>query len=1138
MRLSPRALILLACVALLPAARDATAEGFQALYARDAVDVIAVGDSGRVYRTLDGGDNWTERFLGPPYAVLRDVAGRGFTLAAVGDGGAIWTSTDSGGNWTLTTVSGTPSLHALAMPSDVTWYAAGGSGTLLKTTDAGGTWAPLSSGTQATLNALAFSDALHGWAAGNAGTLLTTADGGATWTPVVLGTSNALLSVDQKGASVWVVGAEGTAYRSVDGGSSFAGVNLKLDAHADVSVVSMRSPDTLWIAGGGGFLRLSTNGGATWTFPPHSMHAPITDLTASGPGAWACAGKHRVILRSGDHGASWQFPAGATLTRSWGTLRYPFGGTTRGSTFAINPAYKSTIYCALGSNVLRSRDDGETWASASSFPIGFTKCNAFLVSPRDSNLWLAAVGGGSVSDRVMRSTNAGATWDTTLTYDFGEYGIPLEMDPDHPDTVWFGGELSQTGSPKAPLQRSFDFGHTWASVTSAQFRSPCDLVVVPDSTNIVIVADGVTGGSTLSAIHFKSTDGGLTFTARDTMGYSELPGLACCRLRPSQLVSTCWAFGGVQHSTDYGDKWPTVNTAGQPWGVDISKDDPNVVLFGQYSGTPPFSFLSLDGGATYTAIATPNGFNNSYGLLVRDRATMLAEQGSSGLWKMQFAYAYAPASGTQSVAVVSPNGGESWSPGSTHAIQWNASNVALARVEYRRAPGEPWQGIADVAGYLGSYAWTVPWDGTSQAKVRVYDVWDGAPADSSDAVFSIAAPRLVENPAALDFGVQDSGSQALQPVMLSNGGALTLHVTSIGTATAAYVAGRGSLTLAPGQQDTVGVWFVPTYGGAFDDTLVIVSDDLGRSPMRIPLAGTAVGPIVRLIAPNGGESWAAGTMHSVTWWDTLVTAVDLDYRVHPDSAWVSIAQGIPADPPAYAWTVPGVATGTAVVRVRNASGPPSDASDAAFTLTSALFSATPDTLRLPVTLIGSEAGDAIHVSNPGNAQLTVSSVGAGGSEFWVGRTSLTLAGGASDTVGVFYSPTNEGADTTLVTLAANDPLSPHQVVAIGRGTSTLAVGPPAAAAFALLQNRPNPFMRATVIDYALAREADVSVDVFDLRGHLVARLASGRQAAGVHRVEFGGAGVGTARARLAAGVYFYRLRAGGYEATRRMLLVP
>src|SRR5204863_3777089 len=127
--------------------------------------------------------------------------------------------------------------------------------------------------------------------------------------------------------------------------------------------------------------------------------------------------------------------------------------------------------------------------------------------------------------------------------------------------------------------------------------------------------------------------------------------------------------------------------------------------------------------------------------------------------------------------------------------------------------------------------------------------------------------------------------------------------------------------------------------------------------------------------------WQYGTQHDITWSDTLVTDVDLDYRVHPDSVWVPIATAVPASPPSYSWTIPFAPTTTARVRVRNASGPPADLSDLAFALTSPLFAAAPDTLKLAETMVGAMTGLPIELSNPGTAPLAISNVAVTGSEF-------------------------------------------------------------------------------------------------------------------------------------------------------------
>jgi endonuclease I len=99
-----------------------------------------------------------------------------------------------------------------------------------------------------------------------------------------------------------------------------------------------------------------------------------------------------------------------------------------------------------------------------------------------------------------------------------------------------------------------------------------------------------------------------------------------------------------------------------------------------------------------------------------------------------------------------------------------------------------------------------------------------------------------------------------------------------------------------------------------------------------------------------------------------------------------------------------------------------------------------------------------------------------------------------------------------------------------------AVLPPALpGAVALFQNVPNPFNPATTISYELEQPAGVQLQVFDLGGRLVRTLIQGTEQAGRHEQVWQGRD--QADRPVAAGVYFYRLRADDEVQTRRMLLV-
>jgi hypothetical protein len=86
----------------------------------------------------------------------------------------------------------------------------------------------------------------------------------------------------------------------------------------------------------------------------------------------------------------------------------------------------------------------------------------------------------------------------------------------------------------------------------------------------------------------------------------------------------------------------------------------------------------------------------------------------------------------------------------------------------------------------------------------------------------------------------------------------------------------------------------------------------------------------------------------------------------------------------------------------------------------------------------------------------------------------------------------------------------------------------------LRANAPNPFAGSTTIPYQLAEETDVTIAIYDLLGRRVRTLVDETQRAGVHRVEWR---PGEGPEALASGVYFCRMKAGRYRATRKMTLV-
>jgi hypothetical protein len=84
--------------------------------------------------------------------------------------------------------------------------------------------------------------------------------------------------------------------------------------------------------------------------------------------------------------------------------------------------------------------------------------------------------------------------------------------------------------------------------------------------------------------------------------------------------------------------------------------------------------------------------------------------------------------------------------------------------------------------------------------------------------------------------------------------------------------------------------------------------------------------------------------------------------------------------------------------------------------------------------------------------------------------------------------------------------------------------------YELYQCYPNPFNPSTTIRYALPERSHVTMAVFNTLGQQVATLVNENEEAGIRDVVFDGSG-------LASGVYFYRLRAGEYVQTRKLVVL-
>jgi photosystem II stability/assembly factor-like uncharacterized protein len=189
-------------------------------------------DEPRTYlmNTTDGGRSWRRVNVTAKDVDARLVRAL-FTARgrawAFGEAGALYTTHDGGANWVRQRV---PTRHLLlggAFLNEEEGWLVGAGATLLQTSDGGETWRagmiPGPTRTQVRFTAVSFVDRLRGWAVGSGGRVFATSDGGRRWRAQASNVTADLYDVKFLDASEgWAVGAEGIVIHTTDGGSHWA----------------------------------------------------------------------------------------------------------------------------------------------------------------------------------------------------------------------------------------------------------------------------------------------------------------------------------------------------------------------------------------------------------------------------------------------------------------------------------------------------------------------------------------------------------------------------------------------------------------------------------------------------------------------------------------------------------------------------------------------------------------------------------------------------------------------------------------------------------------------------------------------------------------------------------------------------
>lgn len=592
------------------------ASGFNGIHTPDGINIIAVGDSGLIFRSTNSGIIWSGFVYGSEN--LRSVFSYSNDIWFSGNNGNIYKTQKTISPIYQYNTGSSFVINSIFFINSNTGFVCGNNGNLYKTSNGGVNWSPSNSGISAVdLNAISFKDESRGVVVGKNGFIYTTTNSGQNWLQNFSGTDRNLLDVKYFTDGIYATGESGTLLSNISG--NWNGVDLRTDS--DIRGITGISFGNSHICGGGGFIRNNLSGISDFNnFEINPMLANLVDIFYYNDYlGFAVSSLNKAIILTSNGGATWDLSPGTSVNLNW--VNKLSGTQFKSNTLCRHPDDKSSAFAVDRKKVYVSRNKGESWTQIATISIG-TQAHSFYVSPIDTNIWVAAMEYSGTTNCIVRSTNYGLTWNNILSKDFALYGQPLEMDQNDPSVFYF----APTNNPGEGIYKSTNNGETFslvAAYNSISIYSPNDLIVMWDSSEVLIMGDE-------GADIWKSTNSANTWTQVLASTSYRIPSICNTVFDKYFFIATRWNNIDVYKTSNCGNNWNVFShNTESGWGSDICHTDPTVILTASYDTQ---NFFTTNGGADFFEMNSGSTGVNS-GIMVADRDFILSMM-NWGMYKM------------------------------------------------------------------------------------------------------------------------------------------------------------------------------------------------------------------------------------------------------------------------------------------------------------------------------------------------------------------------------------------------------------------------------------------------------------------------------------------------------------------------